>query len=358
MSTIPGVGMLHEHWVDETGVQLTTSMCPPPINIGTITTSFGVAPGSVGSAVYSGTSTTLVATGGSMVVQTQCDADGEFCHPAELSSMRVTFSDVVVEGTPVTNLDGNLAAPAPVAAITSSGVPTIAAADFQFEVVGTVMGGTSRMRFTPTQDITLAVGGQTATLNGQFDVLVDAPDKIIVPVTTSVTVNASTSNPGAACAGFTILESLLGFEDLDLWSSTQATLSLSPALHTQGCYGINVAGSGYMVLNSAPFATPLPGLTSTAALDVFVPPGQPNPFWLGAVQMYASCPSAGMNNAYLGQAELTGKPTGAFSTVRYALPSNVTTTLSRPHADCFFSIAVNVNATPSPVVLDNLRFVH
>jgi hypothetical protein len=35
-----------------------------------------------------------------------------------------------------------------------------------------------------------------------------------------------------------------------------------------------------------------------------------------------------MNNAYLGQAELTGKPTGAFSTVRYALPSNVTTTLS------------------------------
>ena len=154
-----------------------------------------------------------------------------------------------------------------------------------------------------------------------------------------------------------ILESLLGFEDLDLWSSTQATLSLSPALHTQGCYGINVAGSGYMVLNSAPFATPLPGLTSTAALDVFVPVGQPNPFWPGAVQMYASCPSAGMNNAYLGQAELTGKPTGAFSTVTYALPSNVTTTLSQPHADCFFDRR-QVNATPSPVVLDNLRFVH
>ena len=89
----------------------------------------------------------------------------------------------------------------------------------------------------------------------------------------------------------------------------------------------------------------------------FVPPGQPNPYWLGAVQLYASCPSGGMYNAYLGQGELTGKPTGAFSTLTYAVGSSVMATLSQTHNDCFFSVAVNVNATPTPVVLDNLRFL-
>jgi len=97
-------------------------------------------------------------------------------------------------------------------------------------------------------------------------------------------------------------------------------------------------------------------VTPTLKLDVFVPSGQPNPYWFGAVQLYASCPSGGMNNAYLGQAELTGKPTRAFSTVSYAVPSSVQSTLSGTHNDCSFSVAVNVNQTPTPVVLDNLRF--
>jgi hypothetical protein len=64
-----------------------------------------------------------------------------------------------------------------------------------------------------------------------------------------------------------------------------------------------------------------------------------------------------MNNAYIGQAELTGLPTGVFSTVSYTVPASVRSTLSATHNDCFFSVAVNVNATPTPVVLDNMRFV-
>lgn len=36
--------------------------------------------------------------------------------------------------------------------------------------------------------------------------------------------------------------------------------------------------------------------------------------------------------------------------------ANVQSTLSGTHNDCFFSVAVNVNQTPTPVVLDNLRF--
>ena len=81
-----------------------------------------------------------------------------------------------------------------------------------------------------------------------------------------------------------------------------------------------------------------------------------NPFWLGAVQMSASCPSVALNNVFLGQVELTGKPTNAFSTLSFPVPANVRTALGQAHTDCFLGIAVNMNAAPTTPVLDNLRF--
>ena len=109
-------------------------------------------------------------------------------------------------------------------------------------------------------------------------------------------------------------------------------------------------------INSTQFATPLAGTTSTLALDVFIPPNQPNQSWLGAVQLYLSCPSANFNNQYIGQAELTGKPVGQFSTFTYPIPGPIETVLKGSHPDCSFSMAVNMNQTPTPPVVDNLRF--
>jgi hypothetical protein len=153
-------------------------------------------------------------------------------------------------------------------------------------------------------------------------------------------------NPNAA---------IFGFESLTAWTST-APLSLDSVRKTQGSFGLAVGGSNYRFLTSAPLTTPLSPLTATLLLDVFVPGNQPNPFWLGAVQMFASCPSAGLNNVYLGQAELTGRPTNAFSTVTFTLPPNIRTALGQSRTDCFFGIGVNMNAAPTTPVLDNLRF--
>ena len=72
--------------------------------------------------------------------------------------------------------------------------------------------------------------------------------------------------------------------------------------------------------------------------------------------MHASCPSANVFNAYIGQVELTGKPVGQFSTLTFQLPSGIFNLLKGAHPDCFFTISVNGNATPTPPVLDNLRF--
>jgi hypothetical protein len=38
------------------------------------------------------------------------------------------------------------------------------------------------------------------------------------------------------------------------------------------------------------------------------------------------------------------------------IPGPIKSILQGAHPDCFFSIAVNSNATPTPPVLDNLRF--
>lgn len=78
-------------------------------------------------------------------------------------------------------------------------------------------------------------------------------------------------------------------------------------------------------------------------------------FWQGAVQAMMTCPSANVNNVFLGQFELTGKPTGAFTTASYNVPSSVQAALAQT-GSCHFTLGVNSNATPTPIVLDNLRF--
>jgi hypothetical protein len=69
-----------------------------------------------------------------------------------------------------------------------------------------------------------------------------------------------------------------------------------------------------------------------------------------------SCPSGNVFNQSIGQVELTGKPTGQYSTLRFPLPSAVVSTLGRGLQDCFFGLALNVNATGQKWLLDNLRF--
>jgi hypothetical protein len=145
------------------------------------------------------------------------------------------------------------------------------------------------------------------------------------------------------------------FESLSDWIST-VPLSLNPNLKTQGASGLSVGGANYRTVTSVPMRTPIAGFGSRLLLDVYIPGQQPNPFWVGAVQIFASCPSGQMYNAFIGQVELTGRPTGAFSTLEFNIPASVRNVLSQRHDDCSFTIGVNMNATRINPVLDNLRF--
>jgi hypothetical protein len=102
----------------------------------------------------------------------------------------------------------------------------------------------------------------------------------------------------------------------------------------------------------------LQGVTSKMALDIYVPSGPSNPFWLGAVQLYANCPSAGIYHAYQDQVELTGDPLGAFTTGKFNLQSSVVAAMKASHPDFSLSIAVNASPAAQDIVLDNLRFTN
>jgi subtilisin family serine protease len=151
-------------------------------------------------------------------------------------------------------------------------------------------------------------------------------------------------------------ESVFGMENSQSWSSADALLSVSTN-RTQGSNSIKVEGGGYMLLTSSPMRTlDISGETSNLRLDVFIPGNQPNPYWIGAVQMYAECPSAGIYNVYLGQVELTGLPENRFSSLAFTLPANVLSVLRGDFKDFVFKIALNVNEDVEPTLFDNLRF--
>ena len=126
---------------------------------------------------------------------------------------------------------------------------------------------------------------------------------------------------------------VLGFEQAGQWSSPQATLTQVSSPKTQGGSATAVNGSGFIEITSIPLdARTLPGVTSHLAYDLFIPTNPPNPFYVGATQLYVTCPSAGINNQFISQIELTGKPLGAFSTMNFTLPTNVVKRCRAPSA--------------------------
>lgn len=141
------------------------------------------------------------------------------------------------------------------------------------------------------------------------------------------------------------------------WVPQVGTLSRNTSLFTEGAASMAVNASGYVRLDSGSFSTwQLPIVGTRLDLDVYVPPaGQPQPNWLGSVDLFIEIPSAQLINTFVGHVELTPSGTG-WHTAAFQLPTQVRTALLEPHAAVRFGIAVNrANGAP-PILLDNLRF--
>jgi arabinan endo-1,5-alpha-L-arabinosidase len=144
---------------------------------------------------------------------------------------------------------------------------------------------------------------------------------------------------------------ILGFEDVTHWHGP-GTLASSP-LHSEGQASLAVHPSGYSKYTSDAFE--LTGGLRSVAIDVQLPAAAPNPYWWGALQVFVSCPAKQLNQGFVGQVELTGKPRGVFNTFALELPTALRSTLSSGCAALKVAIVLNTPANAGAHLLDNLR---
>jgi CubicO group peptidase (beta-lactamase class C family) len=182
----------------------------------------------------------------------------------------------------------------------------------------------------------------------RYDAIVDE----LLCITDGLPDSAFSSQPGALT-----LKPLFSFESSWEWSSPQATLDvLSSPTPTHGVGALAVPGIGFVRAVSRDFDTceimqPTPNLK----LDVFIPPNQPNPSWLGTVAVEVECPAVS-HYRFVGPVNLTGKAQNQFHTLSFTLPADTVTLLDKGRDTCRFAITLNANANSGSWRFDKLRF--
>ena len=159
------------------------------------------------------------------------------------------------------------------------------------------------------------------------------------------------------------IDRVLGFEatavsDWSIIQSGAGTLSVSTN-QSQGVRSLAVTSHGYVPVQSIALSSLGFRVGSVIHYDIMLPSElmRVSPSWYGATQLYVTIPSLGLNNAYLGQAELTPLPLEQWNTVTFTPSPGVLAQLRGTYTDLRVTIVVNApyNAT-KPYLLDNLRF--
>jgi hypothetical protein len=84
----------------------------------------------------------------------------------------------------------------------------------------------------------------------------------------------------------------------------------------------------------------------------------PNPYWVGDLQVYLSCPSVGLWGQYVGRSDFTNMFVGEWNTATFDLPSNILQALVGNATDCQFRIAVNTASGSGAFNFDQLGFLN
>lgn len=148
---------------------------------------------------------------------------------------------------------------------------------------------------------------------------------------------------------------VFSFDHLEDWTCSQCSLSLEPP-GTEGDASLGVQSSGWSMVKSRPFDTSeLIVSGNQVSVDLYLPAPQPNPYWVGDMQMYVSCPRSGIYGQYLGYQSLMGAFWGEFNTLSFSLSPSVVAAL-RTSQLCQVAFALNVANGAGKLRLDNLRF--
>lgn len=91
-------------------------------------------------------------------------------------------------------------------------------------------------------------------------------------------------------------------------------------------------------------------------MDILVPIVQKNPYWLGNISFSIDIPNANINNAWIGNSNFTNDMMGKFTTMKFALPSQIADQIRNKPGYLKLHINLNQNPGSDPVVIDNIVF--
>lgn len=141
------------------------------------------------------------------------------------------------------------------------------------------------------------------------------------------------------------------------WTGDNVTLTTDQTTKSQGTGSMHINGCNYMVLKSPKTNTTDFGMIShELSVDLYIPSPTPNPYWVGAVQLYVDIPAANLNNAYVSQKELTGLKLGAWNTLKFTLPDNIYAGLAGDFPNCELRLALNISGCNNGYRFDNMVF--
>ncbi len=152
-------------------------------------------------------------------------------------------------------------------------------------------------------------------------------------------------------------EKAFSCSDLSMWSITSGDIELSDN-STDGNSSLSITPShGNGEVTSVDMKTiEVTNPSQTVLVDFLVGSDQPNPWWIGNVQLVLAVPSANIWYAGAGTVQLTPLPLDEWATVSYTLPQTVLDALNGEYNDLSISFKYTVSPGSGPYLLDNLRF--
>lgn len=155
-----------------------------------------------------------------------------------------------------------------------------------------------------------------------------------------------------------LTSSILSFDNLDDWNSSQVTLTIDSTNKTEGVGAVSVNPTNWFSLHSREFAAnELQGITQRLSFDVHVPELSPDYYWFGGMNVLLQCPSAGLWNTFVGHRELQILFDDEFNRVEFELPPYIHQILSGGSQDCSFTIEFSTSAASGPLLVDRGGFV-
>ena len=149
------------------------------------------------------------------------------------------------------------------------------------------------------------------------------------------------------------------FDELS-WTSPNAELAPDQGLTTDGGGSMRVSGgSEWREVVSPPFyGSEIARSSSRLAVDVFIPPSPPNPYYLGAAQLLYENPGANLGTQWVGQVLYQGLVPGQWHTLEFEVPPAILAVLlAAPTAGYLHLNLLGPLAAGEGFRVDNLRFV-